>query len=156
MLKKNLVLLAFLLLPIAGITGCITSKAPTPSVCDSISAGDSQLCTLAAKSGQRLEDIGSTLIVANMVAIGSGAYTQEQARLELVGLRASLDSPITYVAMQGRVRQTLSKSPGLFIIATLYLDQLGSDQIISPVDSGILKSWLDRQINTLTMPAPQD
>lgn len=147
-MKKNLVLLAILLTASADLYGCgMMSEAP--SVCDSIAAGDSHLCTIAAKTGMRLEDIGSTLIVANAVAIGSGAYTQDQARQVLVGLRAGLDNPISYLAMQGAVRQALDKYPGLFIVATAFLNQFNVDQVIGPVDSGILKSWLDRQIATL-------
>lgn len=150
-MKRHMVLLTLMAaLVIAGLAGC--SLATAPSVCDSITAGDSHLCAIAGKTGVRLEDIGNTLIVANAVAIGSGAYTQDQARLVLQGLRASLDSPLSYLAMQDELRQVLSKYPGLFIVATIYLDQFGVDQVISPVDTGILKSWLDRQIATLAPP----
>ena len=132
---------------VMGLTGCGQTKAP--SVCDSIPAGSSHLCIIAAKTGMRLEDIGNTLIVANAVAIGSGAYSQEQARQVLLGLRATLNGPVSYLAMQSEVRQALTKYPGLFIVATVVLDQMGVDQVIGPVDSGILKTWLDRQIDTL-------
>lgn len=127
------------------LIGCVATK-PKPSICDPVPVSESLLCDAAARSGVRLEFVGNILVAANIEAIGKGKYTKEQALTVLNTLKDFMSMPVSYSFVNRYVMDAFKRNPGLFLIATEYIDQFTGTQIIRSKDREILVGWLDKQI----------
>lgn len=129
------------------LVACVTNEQ-RPSVCG-INTAPSLLCEIADSQGVALEHIGDVLIVSNAVAIGAGAYRPEDALRVLKDIRGVLDNPVSYIFFRNVVRENLAQNPALFEISDVYFNNLNSPQIMHSFDRAILKSWLDKRIESM-------
>jgi len=137
----------FALLAMVGCAGMQT----LPSICDTIEPSESVLCSIAERSGVRLEDMGTVLILANMVAIKEGLYTKADAIDVLSELHALLDKgALSYVMYRKEIYKYIADYPGLISVAEEYLSQFaGYYQFIYTKDRDILRGWIDKRIAEL-------
>lgn len=140
-----LVLVAFTFL------GCVQdgTMPAFPSACDSVE-GPSRLCELAAENNVNLSVVADGLGLANIIAIEKGLYEKEQAIKVLVGLRAFMESPVSYAAFRAELTETIKTYPYLLNTADRYLGMMVETQIMRRADSDLIKGWLDRLIAGLT------
>lgn len=140
--KIGLSFMAFCL--VVMLAGC--SLLPSgPSVCDDKSS-PSLLCDIADKSGIRLETVGNMIIIVNRVAILSGQYTNAHAATVLKNIRQAIENPVSYIFFKAVVENNIGKYPGLFDMASSYISEFISPDIMHRKDRFILISWLDNRI----------
>ena len=107
------------------------------------------LCDIAAKQGVNLSVVADGLGLANIIAISKGLYTADQATKVLVGLRAFMDSPVSYAALKLKIEDTITAYPYLLQTVDKYTSALVSTQIMYAEDQNLIKNWLDRLILSL-------
>jgi len=133
-------------LGIVSIQGCSSNL---PTVCTEIPAGDSRLCDLAGETNMTLEDIGDGLIVANVAAVQSGAYSREDAIALMSLLKEIVERPVTYTAFEILTRELSDNNPELFVLSSFFLSQFDSPDTITKTDRELISRWLDKQITIL-------
>ena len=143
-MKKLLVVFAIICLLVSSCTW----YQSRPSVCDNLSE-KSLLCMLAAKTGIKLEDMGTGLIIVNSILIAEGKYTQEQALEVVTTLRDILKKPVTYLYFYANVKDYLEKFPGLMLVDLDLLDELANSQVMHNPDRELLLNWLNTVIGDL-------
>lgn len=142
-------LLAVLIMAfIIGLTGCREISTSLPSACDSID-GPSKLCDLAAEHGVNLTVIADGLGLANIIAIGKGVYTKDEALKAVTGLRQFMAAPVSYAAFRMELTETINAYPMLLNTADRYLAMLVDTKIMYKNDRELIRGWLDRLIQGL-------
>jgi hypothetical protein len=120
-----------------------------PSVCDDIEQGESVLCDAMKDSKYRIEDVGNALIVANIIAIGEGVYTREDAVELCEDVITLLENPLEFVS----IRKLNEKYPGLLDIVQIYVgSSFDIDMGLYPTDRKILIKWFKARIDSMSVP----
>lgn len=125
------------------LTGC--AGIQLPSACDTVQ-GPSVLCRIAADQGVNLSVVADGLGLTNIVAIEKGLYSRQEALKVLAGLRAFMESPVTYVAFRAELSGVIEAYPYLLQTADRYLARLVSARVMYPDDQRMIMGWLDRLI----------
>lgn len=125
------------------LSGCFTTNT---SVCDDLKGQKSYLCETAEISGIQLEDIGNLLMIANIAAIESRAYSKEDAKEVFQTLHEMISRSPSYSYIRKEMLKRFNKYPGLFIIANSYMMKMDRPQMITNADKALLLAWLEEQI----------
>jgi len=130
--------------------GCAINQQ-APSVCDTLEPGQSVICDMADKVGQRPETVASFLKLGNVAGLSGKLYTAQQADKfisDTINHLKSLTGGLTYAQAVKYVITTLAGlSPevqSLFIVLDDFI-AIDTNEVLTSIDIEMLITHLQQQ-----------
>ena len=144
--------LSGIILIVVALIGCQGALQQPPSVCDSIQPGESVICDMSQKIGQKPETVAGILKLANIGGLSADLYTAQQADKFLGDIIEALNlygpTGITYADAVTWVLGMMANLPpevqALFIVLDDYL-VISSGKMLTQIDINMLVSHLQEQ-----------